>query len=88
MGKKEAHTLVGGQILIGVHSADDCIGERCPIHNPTQHHMILWEQNFLPHRGMIERICPHGIGHPDPDDCAIDRSHGCDGCCYAFKKGG
>jgi hypothetical protein len=37
----------------------------------------------------FERICPHGIGHPDPDDMAYWKSigeesmgvHGCDGCC-------
>ena len=29
-----------------------------------------------------ERLCPHGIGHPDPDDTrAAKRIHGCDGCC-------
>jgi hypothetical protein len=30
----------------------------------------------------MERICPHGVGHPDPDDVfATDTVHGCDGCC-------
>jgi hypothetical protein len=36
----------------------------------------------------MERICPHGIGHPDPDDPAfknpIEGVHGCDGCCSRF----
>ncbi len=40
--------------------------------------------------GLTERICGHGIGHPDPDSLSwLDRDrpghvlavHGCDGCC-------
>ena len=42
---------------------------------------------------LMERICPHGIGHPDPDHLShtervhgleamlIEAIHGCDGCC-------
>lgn len=30
-----------------------------------------------------ERTCPHGVGHPDPDDVLNeDKVHGCDGCCH------
>lgn len=31
----------------------------------------------------MERICPHGVGHPDPDCMYAKRDtvHGCDGCC-------
>lgn len=75
------HTLVGGQILIGVHAPDERCKERCPIHNPSNHHMVKWEQNWRPDKRMIERICQHGIGHPDPDDINYDAVHGCDGCC-------
>ena len=39
--------------------------------------------------GLIERTCPHGVGHPDPDSLAWSLSgsrdysvHGCDGCCH------
>ena len=29
-----------------------------------------------------ERVCPHGIGHPDPDRPHHGGGvHGCDGCC-------
>jgi hypothetical protein len=36
----------------------------------------------------MERICKHGVGHPDPDDLMIlighdDGVHGCCGCCTA-----
>ena len=38
---------------------------------------------------MFERICEHGIGHPDPDQVSYWQRwgkealaiHGCDGCC-------
>jgi hypothetical protein len=38
----------------------------------------------------MERICEHGIGHPDPDDRRIRTGedmgdHGCDGCCTPHK---
>lgn len=40
---------------------------------------------------LAERVCRHGIGHPDPDSLAYLESrgvegmgvHGCDGCCTA-----
>ena len=38
----------------------------------------------------MERICDHGIGHPDPDEFRIrngedDGIHGCDGCCSGSR---
>ena len=40
-------------------------------------------------RGIMERKCTHGIGHPDPDDINVingtdDGTHACDGCCLRF----
>jgi len=43
--------------------------------------------------GLAERLCDHGIGHPDPDSLTWLRRvlgpeadwlgvHGCDGCCH------
>lgn len=51
--------------------------------------MRTWPLNWRADKGVMERICPHGVGHPDPDDAAhnirIGREyltiHGCDGCC-------
>jgi len=51
--------------------------------------MKTWPQNWRDDKGVMERICPHGVGHPDPDDVVylikIGREyltvHGCDGCC-------
>lgn len=81
-------TLVGGQ-TITAHEPEECAGKVCCIHNPSVHHMSGWWQNYRDDTGVMERICPHGIGHPDPDDVVFlmqrdgeaDTVHGCDGCC-------
>lgn len=71
----------------------ECDGSPCPIHNPSDHPLrdapmqIRWG-------GLIERTCPHGIGHPDPDSLDWLRRHGhdapgihgCDGCCHTPKE--
>lgn len=73
--------LTGGQKLRNVHRPYQCKGEKCCIHEPSNHHMVGWAMNFRPDRGIMERICQHGVGHPDPDDPTDDTVHGCDGCC-------
>lgn len=77
----EIVTLEGGQRISGVHSASLCAGRPCTVHNRTDHHMRSFPQNFREDRGIMERICPHGIGHPDVDEINPDGVHGCDGCC-------
>lgn len=76
--------LEGGE-TVEAHPPETCAGEVCCIHNPTDHHMRKWKQHWRSDRGIMERICPHGVGHPDPDDLSIreggDNRHGCDGCC-------
>ena len=74
--------------LINLHSPDICAGRRCCVHDPSDHHMRAWPVNWRADRHMMERVCPHGIAHPDPDDLAYKLSqgidsgvHGCDGCC-------
>jgi hypothetical protein len=81
-------------VLKGIHKAADCTGRHCVIHDPSDHAMASFKTNWR-HGGMfdikpphMERICPHGVGHPDPDDVAFWHSrgenvsvHGCDGCC-------
>ncbi len=73
-----------------IHSPDLCAGRRCIIHNPSDHHMRDWPVTWRADKGIAERTCPHGIGHPDPDDMAYHIEyledwyqgvHGCDGCC-------
>lgn len=74
-------TLVGGQVLLNVHDPSLCEGRACCIHAPSDHSMAEFPQHFREDRGIMERTCPHGIGHPDPDDPTLDTVHGCDGCC-------
>lgn len=74
-------TFVNGLELINVHDPALCEGRSCPVHHPSEHHMITWPQNWRNDRKMMERLCSHGIGHPDPDDLGADLVHGCDDCC-------
>lgn len=78
--------LVGGQEVYNVHPAASCGGPPCCIHNPSDHHMKEWTQRWRDDRGIMERVCSHGVGHPDPDDLRVQTGadsgvHGCDGCC-------
>lgn len=86
---------VGGTLtLVGVHPGDSCAGRPCVVHNPTEHSMRSFRLHWRGDRGIFERICPHGIGHPDPDQFEFWRStgqkheavHGCDGCCQDPRK--
>jgi hypothetical protein len=92
-----AEPVLGQQVghsVLRVHSRSKCEGRDLPccIHAPSDHHMRTWEMNWRSDTGVMERICPHGIGHPDPDHMAYVLSaqgenarwqgvHGCDGCC-------
>jgi hypothetical protein len=76
-----------------VHAATECQGRHCVIHNPSAHPMRDWPLVWRSDRQLMERICPHGVGHPDPDHvaflaqfvsaeaAALHQQHGCDGCC-------
>lgn len=82
------------QTFSHVHSSSDCEGRGCLVHHPSNHHL-----RFMPVKMRIpgpwdikplhaERICDHGVGHPDPDDVEFYRQnfvdisvHGCCGCC-------
>lgn len=81
-----------GSILTGVHSSAACEDRGCPIHHPSNHKMRDWPLNYRNDRRLMERLCPHGVGHPDPDDLAYNEMyvpgssyarswHACDGCC-------
>lgn len=77
--------------LVNVHEEhDECRNIGCMIHNPTDHVMNReeWPYSWRDDRGMMERICEHGVGHPDLDSVRWSRRHardagfhGCDGCC-------
>jgi hypothetical protein len=48
-----------------------------------------WNLHWRGDRGLFERICRHGVGHPDPDQYEYWHLtfqeymsvHGCCGCC-------
>lgn len=80
---------IASATLTSIHPARACEPRACVIHRPSDHHMRGWKLNWRDDRGLMERICPHGQGHPDPDDLAFkvsrgrtaDGVHACDGCC-------
>ncbi len=79
--------IVGGTLR--THPKRDCAGEFCTVHNPSDHPLKDAPLSWRADKGVMERVCPHGIGHDDPDDRAYRESvgreasgiHGCDGCC-------
>jgi hypothetical protein len=79
----------GHAVLENVHPAVACQGRNCVVHNPSVHFMREWNLVWRGDKGVMERTCPHGVGHPDPDDAAFLKQsgrgyltvHGCDGCC-------
>jgi hypothetical protein len=87
--------FVAANGTIKVHAQKDCRGPVCPIHNPTPHHMREWPMIWRGDRQSFERVCEHGISHPDPDDQEaklfiqgfMDGVHGCDGCCEQPRAG-
>jgi len=82
--------LENSNIQLLAHEPDECKStDACTIHNRTDHHMRGYKQFYRFDRGIMERICSHGIGHPDPDDIKIilgtdNGEHSCDGCCIRF----
>lgn len=73
----------------------DCAVDGCAIHNPSYHPLSDAKQLIRTDRYMlVEDICKHGVGHPNPDSASFiakkigDTSiwvHGCDGCCRPDK---
>jgi hypothetical protein len=98
--KMEDYTTGTGQRL-KVHDKKDCKGRKCVIHNPSNHCMKDFPTHWRDDISIMERICPHGVGHPDPDDLKFRQKeykkkhkkdggflgiHGCDGCCSPKKR--
>ncbi len=86
-------TMPDGTTLTNVHTADVCAGRPCVVHHPSDHHMRWWPLVWRNDKGVFERTCAHGVGHPDPDCLAYQRArrqgarhiHGCDGCCWVVQ---
>ncbi len=78
---------------LSTHGPAQCKGTHCCVHNPSDHPLKDAPMNWRSDRGLMERVCEHGVGHPDPDDLAHKARtlhpedqwafsvHGCDGCC-------
>lgn len=84
-------------MIFHTHGIADCSNrEACCIHNPSNHLLRDAPLNWRADRGIMERICEHGIGHDDPDDLAYrrfigrlaDGTHGCCGCCWDNERVG
>lgn len=81
------------EFLVNVHEDSKCLGDYCTIHHRSNHIMRNFPQHWREDRHIMERICTHGVGHPDPDEITRDATHGCDGCCidmneYLYRKHG
>lgn len=79
-----------GQTLKNVHDPALCADRGCAIHNhPSEHRLMNAPLNWREDRGILERICEHGVGHPDYDSAlyldsigeSVQNIHGCDFCC-------
>jgi len=84
-----------------VHTKAQCKATRkaggpkgCALHRPTIH-KLTGSKQVLRGSTLIEDICPHGIGHPNPDSADYlnwrDGTttwdiHGCDGCCGSVES--
>lgn len=70
-GRRDLVALHGGALL-QTHGPSQCAGEFCCIHNPSMHPLrsrpLVWRSDCRP--AFMERVCEHGIGHPDPDSLA------------------
>lgn len=96
--KVEAYTTGTGQTLTNVHHENVECKNGCVIHHPSDHVMKDFPTHWRGDRGIMERICPHGIGHNDPDDlnfirrtlgekrAKMESMHACDGCCFKEVK--
>lgn len=78
---------IPGLVFPNTHLPSDCEGRHCIVHNPKHTHMDDWPLHWRSDRGLyFERICPHGVGHPDPSQFdywnlqgrVYETVHGCD----------
>lgn len=61
---------------------NEAVEEKCPnCSSKTGSPVTKATEHWRYDRSFMERICVHGVGHPDPDDSGADLMHACDGCC-------
>lgn len=90
-----------GQKLWKIHDSGLCEGRLCAIHNPTtEEPECNWPTHWRDDRGIMERICGCGVGHPASEQVAYWKElderdggervkwegiHGCCGCCWTRR---
>ena len=69
-----------GTLVYNAHPAGACAGGGCALHGPSDHWArdmpMRWRWNAELRTGFMERDCPHGVFHDDPDDLAFRRLRG------------
>lgn len=90
----EPITLESGQVL-HAHAAKQCVGEYCALHNPMPGPWDQWPRLWRQDRHLLERVCPHGVGHPAVEQLEwwkfLNQEymwiHGCCGCpCHPSQR--
>lgn len=84
---QEQTELESGQLL-NHHRADQCHSQWCALHNPKPGPWSAWPRWWVGALERLDRICPHGVGHPVVESADWLRAHGkahllvhdCDGC--------
>lgn len=78
-----------GQKLWKIHAPELCQGRLCAIHNPTtEEPECNWPTHWRQDRGLMERICPCGIGHPAPEHMAyLEELDAKNGTNHAYYEG-
>lgn len=90
--REQERAVIGS--LVGVHGDLQCAGTTCVIHKPSDGPHRWMPLHWRNDRGIFERICSHGVGHPDPDQfeywsiigMGVNSVHGCDGCCMDLQE--
>ena len=81
--------------MLRTHPQSRCAGDACSIHNPSDHPLRDAPQLWNALSQSMDRVCSHGVVHPDYDDFAFNvrsgasplrlrllGAHDCDGCCH------
>lgn len=77
----------GTYALTGLHPATaECYERGCVVHSPSTFALSDAPLNWRQDRHQFERICKHGVGHPDADQAEYNTWHGMaheniHGCC-------
>lgn len=70
--------------LLSTHDRLRCVWKWCVIHSPMPGPWDGWPTHWRTDRRIMERMCPHGVGHPAAEEYMIHAEgaliHGCDGC--------